>query len=162
MSRLTSAFAGFVVLAALAGCAGEAKPGAHPSPLVASMSAEQAAAVADGVATYDEYTAGFGRFSSCLSASGYDLEITDEANEVIAYRIPDDAVSDGSEQRCYDAEFAQLDMLWQVARQDTSADAARLRECLAGNGVDPADTWDEMVEQAEQNSIDLLECLAEE
>ncbi len=160
MSRYLVLGAALIGLIGLSACATETMSGDVPSSQQLGISPEQAAAIADGVASYNEYAEGFRRYTSCMEDAGYSIDVSGETNQVITYSVPTNAVDEGIDERCYSAEFARLDMLWQVARQDTSADAQRLRACLSDRGIEPADTWDDMVMQADENAVDLLQCLA--
>ncbi len=90
-----------------------AKP-ADPEP-----SAEQAAALADGEVTREEYVAGFDRFAACMAEAGYEIGGGRDL-EIILYSLSSEAVSSGADHRCYLAEFAQLDIEWQGAHPQRS------------------------------------------
>ncbi len=102
------------------------------------MSAAQTAEMADGVVTADEYSAAFDRFSACMTGAGYPLVSVDKSAAVYNYSIGDDAVSAGADTQCYDGEFKQVDIAWQIAHEDESGTAVLLRDCLAAHGVTPA------------------------
>ena len=76
----------------------------------------QAAALADGVVTREEYVAGLDRYMACMEASGWSVAVTDREAEVIEYSI--EAISGDDDARCYTAEFYELDMGWQVSREE--------------------------------------------
>ena len=122
------------------------------------MSADQKAALADKKVTYDEYLAGWNRYVACEADAGYTVTKTDETNQVISGQVPDGAVQSGVDAKCYDAEFAQIDTIWQISREDTSPQANAFRECLEAHNVKPAKTERKMIEQLESNGIDRDAC----
>lgn len=85
-------------------------PAVPPAP-----SAEQIAALADGVVTEAEYRAGFERYVKCMSDGGHPVDVIDTTQEVIRYVNSGASVETGVEGRCYASEFAQLDSGWQSA-----------------------------------------------
>lgn len=123
------------------------------------VSQEVRDALADGVVTYDEYMAGFLRFSACVEASGYSLVVGEESNQVIDYSVPAEAVSSGVEAECYDTEFGPIDSSWQISREDGSETAELFRRCLRERGVEPADTLAEMDQQLTDAGISVADCL---
>ena len=133
-------------------------PVAPALPAGGEVSADQAAALADGEVTYDEYAAGFRRFVSCMSAAGHEVVSISEKNQIIDYSITDAAVQDGSDDRCYLSEFGQLDGTWQVVNEDRGETADYVRACLRSAGIEPVDTLDGMLEQLETNGIDFAAC----
>ena len=85
-------------------------------------SAEYQAAVADGVITRDEYLAGFERYVACLADASYTLQSINTESEIISYAIPGEVVDSGVEHQCYQREFYEIDMFWQVAHPQQSAE----------------------------------------
>jgi len=83
-------------------------------------SAEYQAALADGIITRDEYLAGFGRYVTCLADAGYALQGMNTELEIIDYAIPGDVVDSGVEHQCYQREFYEIDMEWQIAHPQQS------------------------------------------
>jgi hypothetical protein len=75
----------------------------------------QAAALADGVVTREEYIAGLDRYVACMEASGWSVAVVDRAAEVVEYSI--EALAGDDDARCYTAEFYEIDMAWQVSRE---------------------------------------------
>lgn len=114
---VTWAAIGVAVGAALVACAGPAQVGTSTREW---MSDDQATAVADGVISSDEYESGFSRYRSCLAAEGYALVLNGKKNESYQFGIPAEAVDSGVDQRCYEHEFREIDIIWQLAHQDTS------------------------------------------
>jgi hypothetical protein len=84
-------------------------------PAVPEASSQQLAEIEDGVVTRDEYVAAFNRFIGCMGAAGYDLSTAPQTATVFTYAVPDAAVTDGTDERCYLTQFKQVDMIWQVA-----------------------------------------------
>jgi len=85
-------------------------------PVTPEPSQEQADALADGVVTRDEYLAGLDRYIACMEASGWSVGVIDREAEVVDYRI--EAISGADDLRCYAAEFVELDIAWQISRED--------------------------------------------
>ncbi len=85
-------------------------------PVAPEPSQAQADALADGVVTRDEYLAGLDRYIACMEASGWSVGVIDREAEVVDYRI--EAISGADDSRCYAAEFVELDMAWQISRED--------------------------------------------
>ncbi|WIE62246.1 hypothetical protein DEI97_003625 [Curtobacterium sp. MCLR17_032] len=155
---------GIAIATTLAGCS-DGTPGSDRTPVMASspspaakMSADQKAALSDKRVSYDEYLDGWNRYVACEADAGYTVTKTDETNQVIMGQVPDGAVRSGVDARCYDAEFAQIDTIWQVSREDTSPQANAFRECLEAHDVKPAKTERKMIEQLESNGIDRDAC----
>ncbi len=102
-------------------------------------STEQAAALTDDEVTFDEYQAGFQRFSNCMRDDGRPLDNVsfDPATQLFNYAY--DGIDD-----CYERELYALDVSWQLsddrprdpAHPDISA-AEILAACKAG-GPAPA------------------------
>ena len=82
---------------------------------VLHTSAEQAAALADGVVDEQEYLAGLNRYIECMAQAGFTIDVLDTGEPIVRYVIPGNAVFDGAEDRCYVAEFRELDMEWQIS-----------------------------------------------
>ena len=87
-------------------------PAVPPAP-----SAEQSAAMADGIVTKAEYRAGFDRYAECMTAGGHPVDVIDTTQTVIRYVNSGASVESGVEGRCYALEFALLDPAWQGANQ---------------------------------------------
>lgn len=135
--------------ALLAGCANAPTPAVQPSAPSVSPSAP---------VTYDEYQAAFSRYSSCLESAGFSLLIHGEENQTIDYSVPGAAVEAGDDKRCYDAEFSAIDQAWQIQQLDTSESAAHLRDCLAEQGIVPAETYTEMLDQLTEAGLNPSVC----
>jgi len=123
-----------------------------------AQSPAQQQALADGVVTADEYSAGFDRFAACMAEMGSPVIRIDRSGTVYDYSITEDAVSTGLDVQCYVAEFEQIDMDWQIANQDTSASTQILRDCLAARGIEPAYRTEEVVQQLRDAGVDLSAC----
>lgn len=86
-------------------------------PADAEPSAAQLEALADGVVTRDEYLAGFDRYVACMAELGFEVYGGDRGQEILSYAIPGNAGESGAANRCYEAEFYQVDSAWQVAHE---------------------------------------------
>ena len=128
-------------------------PSIPPEP-----SAEQAAALSDGVVTEAEYRAGFDRYQQCMTNAGHPLQFVNDTGVIVEYSNSGAAVQSGVEGDCYALEFYQLDMNWQVANEYESNTNIALRACLEAAGLTPAGTASEVWEQIEENNIDPIEC----
>lgn len=84
-------------------------------PVPQEPSAEQAAALADGVVDEQEYLAGLNRYIECMAEAGFTVDVLDTSGPIVEYRIGNDSVLDGADERCYAAEFRELDMAWQIS-----------------------------------------------
>lgn len=111
-------------------------------------SADQAAALEDGVVTREEYEAGFRRFEACMTELGIELlDVDMDAPVLSASYLTQGTVE---EENCFYAEFGQIDTSWQIENNDHSADVAALVSCLEANGVQPAhDVDDKTIRQFE-------------
>lgn len=133
----------FAVSLALAGCgtgedaeqtppdevAGSALPGEQPP------SAEQKAALADGVVTRDEYETAFRSYRSCVEGTGQTLVVTDMDAEIIDYY---QALGDEEAERgCYTMHFMEVDIEWQLAHEDLRPDIEFYANCLQEHGIEP-------------------------
>lgn len=88
-------------------------------PPDAEPSAEQSAALADGVVSREEYEAGFDAYVACMADLGFEVSLVGMRDaEIIGYVIPGDAGMSGPANRCYEEHFSLVDMEWQVAHQD--------------------------------------------
>jgi hypothetical protein len=90
-------------------------------PADAEPSATQQEALADGVVAREEYVAGFERYVACMADLGFEVHAGDTTSETIGYSIEGDAGLSGAAGHCYEAEFAQLDVEWQLAHPARSA-----------------------------------------
>ncbi|UOE43099.1 hypothetical protein [Agromyces larvae] len=108
--------------------------------------------------TEEEYVSAFERFSDCMTASGNDLFAVEKKDYLITFSYSGDAASDGSYQRCYVAEFEQVDTEWQLANYGASESAEFLRACLESRGIVPVDRAEDLAPQAEMAGIDLKDC----
>ncbi len=99
-------------------------------------STEQVAAMADETVTYDEYKAAWTRFVSCVSKAGFTIVTKGETDQIVDAEIPDEAVKDGADSRCYTRELAQVDEWWQLYRQAVK-EAPQVAACLQARGVTP-------------------------
>ena len=125
----------------------------------AEFSVAQRVALADGEVSAVEYRVAFRRFADCLSEAGYVLLEHGEVDGRIDYGVPVAAVSSGAEERCYDAEFAEVDAQWQLALGDPESTLRALEECLAERDVTSDErTIDAMIEALERAGVSPFEC----
>lgn len=80
-------------------------------------SAAQLAELSDGHVTRGEYDAAFDRFAACMTTAGYPIASTDRTETVIQYSLSGDSVLAGVDTQCYNAEFEQVDIAWQIAHE---------------------------------------------
>ena len=125
---------------------------------IPSSSVAQMEALADGVVTREEYVAGFDRFAACMAGAGYPLDGGNRAAIIISASMPSAAVDDGTDRRCYEPEFMDIDIAWQGAHQDDSETTQFLRDCLTAHGITPAHPRTEVDQQLKDNGIDYDEC----
>lgn len=132
--------------------------------VVAAPSADQAAALKDGVVTRDEYEAGFLRFEACMEKIGISLVGGVVSADLITYSyLPQGTIE---EENCYYAEYDQIDGAWQVENGDRKGDLDFLGACLEKHGIDPdldpAEKPSRQVESLERQvsdaGIDLSAC----
>lgn len=152
------AVAAVVVGLLLAGCTAGAGDTSVRATESAGISPSQAAALADGAVTFDEYQAGFRRYQSCMKNLGFDLVSISLAHKVYAYSMTDEAHSSQKAMACYNYEFMQLDAKWQVANQDDSETADHLAECLKSRGMKIPPTVEERLAELQAAGIDPTSC----
>lgn len=150
-----------LVAAGLSGCANTAAVADEATSPEYSASADQAEAMADGVVDRAEYRAGFARFQACMAESGYAVDVLDDSGTIIDARYLAEATDDGTDARCYQTEFRDVDESWQVAHQDELADGALLDACLRENGLAVPETRHAKVMALTEAGIDLGSCLAD-
>ncbi len=132
--------------AAISGCSPSQPGHAGPSPAVASpsaISAAQAAEIADGKVTQDEYDAAYRRFVSCMAKAGYPVIEKGRKGSVYDYAgLADSASAIDAGDACYNKEFQQVDIAWQLAHQEeiSAQSVAFLRGCLHDHGIEPTGT----------------------
>jgi len=88
---------------------------ATPSP--AEPSAAQVAAVADGTITDAERADAIERFTTCLSGSGFDVDI-DTTGDTLSYSSTIAAFNSGVISRCLEAEIEQVELMWAAAQDN--------------------------------------------
>lgn len=113
--------------------------------------ADQLAAFADGVITYDEYEAAMTRAFDCQRALGATVTVTGTVQAKGVTRIEATTTAGTADQKalddCYVQHAQAVDRFWQVSSPDAVAFAERrakallpaLRSCLTEHGVDWAD-----------------------
>lgn len=150
-----------LALVGLTGCAGpESAPSAsQPAvlaelgvPGAASLPPLQAAALADGAVTREEYAQGFEAFARCAEDRGAPLDVmgTDASTGLIRYGttdplgVPGESVGT-SQGICYQENFSWIELVFQVTdpavldagySEQDALYAAEGAACLARNGID--------------------------
>lgn len=153
-----------VLLCLLMGCsATPGTPSRDTTPAASlTVSEDQKNALSDGVVTHDEYEAGYRRYVVCLSAAGFSVIDSGEKNQVHEFGVPADAISSGDDDRCYTHEFKNLDVEWQISRENTSQNAKIMHDCLVRRGIVPKSTVAEMSQQLEENNLSFDQCVTEQ
>ena len=82
-----------------------------------ARSDEQVAELSDGVVSAEEYRAAFDRFAACMAEAGYPVQFIDDSQPVINYSTTNDAYLAGVDALCYEREFMQVDMAWQLSQE---------------------------------------------
>lgn len=162
--HITRALVASALLLTLTACSSpEAPPETDdlPAGQTTAMSDEQAAALADGTITAEEYQLSFRRFVSCVEAEGYTIEVGPLQNEIYQYAVPNDAVEAGVDFPCYEKELRQVDGEWQLMHEDTSPQAVALAACIQAAGGAPETTYSAKVDQLPGLGLDLDSCLDE-
>ncbi len=108
--------------------------------------------------TSEEYDGGFEAYRSCLSDAGYQLRMEANDGPVIRFSVPAAAVESGVDVSCYEEHFATTDERWQLQNADSSKSASTLAACLEQEGITPASSMKDMVEQATAAGIDIGTC----
>jgi hypothetical protein len=90
----------------------------RPDPV--EPSAAQQESMADGVVTREEYLAGLDRYVACMAEVGFVVSLGSRDSEIVGYVIPGPAGRSGDANRCYEVEFRDVDIEWQVAHPQTS------------------------------------------
>ncbi|WAB83458.1 hypothetical protein OVN20_10370 [Microcella daejeonensis] len=85
-------------------------------PAAPEASGTQQEALADGVVTREEYLAGLDRYQACIEAAGWFFMVVDRDAPIVEFSFEAGAVGDGSDLRCYAAEFEQVDIAWQISQ----------------------------------------------
>lgn len=99
-------------------------------------SAEQQAAIADGIVTREEYEQGFRAYQACMAAAGESIVVTNMDSTIIGYYgIAGDSNVDLN---CYIEHFDAIDAEWQMAHEDLTAKAGFLAQCLQDHGYEPS------------------------
>lgn len=84
-------------------------------PAAADPSQEQLAAIADGEVTDAERTAAIERFTGCLVATGFDVDV-DTSGDTLGWSSTIEAQNSGLISRCVEAEVELLEPMWVDAR----------------------------------------------
>lgn len=162
LSNLTAALCAVVVLA---GCA-EAAASAGVAPLIREAlpsieaSSQQESELEDGV-TEEEYRAAFTRFEACMDDAGSPLVRVHRNDSMIEYSMRAEAYDAGVSDRCYIAEFQQVDERWQFLNKDESVANRANRACLTAAGVTPKTTTEDVWAQILESGLDPTKCAQE-
>ena len=80
---------------------------------------QQQLEISDGVVTRAEYVAAYNRYIGCMAAGGYDVGGITQSDDAVllSYVVPDAAVNDGTDEFCYETEFKQVDIGWQISQE---------------------------------------------
>ena len=122
------------------------------------MSAKQRAEIRDRVVTSDEYHAAFDRYRECLADAGYKVVIAPDFNGILQYSIPTEAIEAGVDDPCYAREFDKVDLMWQLAHEDTSYSAQVIRNCVIANDLPPHDKMADNISELKNADINLDTC----
>lgn len=120
-----------------------------------SQSAAQIAALADGEVTREEYEAGFQRYVDCMAADGYEVSSIEMGEQRIDYAILGDSVLDGTDDRCYGAEYKELDIEWQTEHEDNADVERTLRQCFADAGIPMEGTFEDIWMRFQNGDMEL-------
>lgn len=126
------------------------------------MSAEQQAAVEDGVVTEREYTAGYEAYVSCLGQAGFELEELGRPGGFYEFGIPEEAVDAGADETCYLLHYNEVDSVWQREHPRDDEDVkVILRQCLEAEGLDTEGTQDELTARIVASDLGFIGCMEE-
>lgn len=134
-------------------------PEDSPTKTIAPMSADQAAAIADGTVSREAYDDGFRRYQACLADAGYSLVDVREEYQQIHFGVPAAAVESGADERCYDFEYRKIDEIWQLSIQDQSKTAIMFGQCLDDAGLDSSGTRADKLNRMREHGITIEQCL---
>lgn len=124
-----------------------------------NLSEGQRMALADDEVTREEYDAGFRRYQACMEGLGYSLGSVKEVDGVLQYSVPVVSEDEGGS-ACYEREFSLIDQAWQTRPEilEQSESSRIIKACLVDNGVDPAGSHAERLEQISANGINPMTC----
>lgn len=151
------------VAASAAGCASVVQSAAGiPDDRWSVMSAEQQAALEDGVVTEQEYTAGYDEYVSCLAQAGFEIEEQGRPGGTYRFGIPEEAVDAGVDESCYLSHFDEVDSVWQGEHpQDDEGVKVILRQCLEAEGLGTEGTETELSERIDASAMGFIGCMEE-
>lgn len=120
-----------------------------PQPMMSelqgvTMSAEQQAALADGVVIEEEYLAGFERFRACMRDGGFDLERVNRRGPIMYYDYSEESRLAGIADECYWREWQELDASWQIGHPEADEVFEALNYCLRREGHQTGTTMEEV------------------
>jgi len=123
------------------------------------VSAAQQKAMKDGVVTQDEYAAGYRRYVACLADAGYTVLENGLKSTLYDYSVPAGAVDSGADAKCYNSEFKQIDVAWQIANPPRTAVSDMLAKCLADAGLDTQGNEDQLNTRMVKAGLDPQACI---
>lgn len=121
------------------------------------MSAEQQAALADGIVTEEEYLAGFDRYRACVRDRGFDLELVERRGPFMSYAHSEEARPDADE--CFWREYQELDTSWQLGHQEDTEQFAAVNYCLEVEGHATGSTMAEAENLLAEAGITFPDCI---
>jgi len=147
-----------ICILALAGCSGDDSTSRSSGTAATGLSPAQAQALEDRKITYQEYHDSFARFASCASDAGVNIQEMPTDGDVIEYATPEDAAAIPEFDVCYNEEFKQVDIQWQLDHSETSESAKVLRECLEKFRLPPESSNLDRAAALKAAGHDLAEC----
>jgi hypothetical protein len=97
----------------------------------------------DEPVTFERYESAVREYSDCMSTAGYPIEPPSRSPgnpQLLQWTIPAGAVSDGTDERCYDEYLAAIDSTWQAlvsqANPEQDPTYLALAACLDRLGIE--------------------------
>ncbi len=155
---------GVIVALSVVACApqpgagsGSPTPDFAPIPNIA-QSSDQAAALADGSVTFEEYQAGYERFVNCAAEQGHTITYMSTTGNVIDYAMSTSSADSPEVQGCYSREFEGVDIGWQVSQDDNSETSQIMARCLEQWGMPVPETMAERMRALDAEGINFATC----
>lgn len=142
--------------APLPGEAGIADPG---NIALEEISEFQKSAISDGEITRDEYEVGFDNYRNCMERIGYPLSGVSELHLRFDYSYAAAADEQGAIE-CYFGEFSEIDAGWTLRPEvvENTETSRIIQQCLIDNGIEPAATHAERLEQFTSENLSVERC----
>ena len=102
---------------------------------------------------------GFARYRTCLEGQGHTLAVEGKENQSYRFAIPAATVDSGADAACYEQEFRQVDILWQLSHEDTSDTTEAMRNCLREVGIEPEWNTEAVARQLTDAGISSQDCV---